>query len=144
MTLDFAAINNTLLSNYQSTLQQWFPNGQRIGADWCVGSLSGEAGKSLKIHVTKGVWKDFASDEGGSDPISLYAAIHNISQSEAARRLSDVRPSDDTFRPAGDRIDIPEPTLGKYSARYDYRSEVGNLLGVVTRTDTATRKQIRP
>lgn len=144
MTLDFAAINTTLLSNYQSTLQQWFPNGQRIGADWCVGSLSGEAGKSLKIHITKGVWKDFASDEGGSDPISLYAAIHGISQSEAARRLSDMRPSDDTLKPAGDRNDIPDPTLGKYSARYDYRSEVGNLLGVVTRTDTATGKQIRP
>ena len=85
--IDFDAINTRLLADYLGTLKQWFPNGKKIGADWCVGSLAGEPGESLRIHVRKGVWKDFASGEGGSDPVSLYAAMRRISMGEAAKQL---------------------------------------------------------
>jgi len=90
--IEFERINQQLLANYLATLQQWLPNGQKLGAEWCVGSLNGERGKSLKIHVRKGVWKDFSSGDGGSDPVSLYAAIHGITQAEAARRLDTPAP----------------------------------------------------
>jgi hypothetical protein len=86
--IDFDSINAALLADYLSTLKQWLPNGKRTGAEWCVGSLGGEPGDSLKINVQSGVWKDFASGEkGGSDPVSLYAAINNLSQAKAAIQL---------------------------------------------------------
>jgi hypothetical protein len=153
MTLNFDKINETLLSNYLATLREWFPNGQKLGAEWCVGSLAGEAGKSLKIHVRKGLWKDFSSGEGGSDPISLYAAILGISQGEAARRLHGTRVSaqpalteDPEFVPVTDPPDdMPDPQVGDFSARYNYLSESGNLLGIVTRQDQADgSKTIHP
>jgi len=153
MTINFDKLNESLLSNYLSILQQWLPNGRKIGPDWCVGSLAGEAGKSLKIHVRKGVWKDFASGDGGSDPISLYAAILGVSQSEAARRINgfQTKPnapiSDGTeFEPVLDPPDdMPDPQVGEFSARYDYLSDSGNLLGIVTRQDRADgRKTIHP
>jgi putative DNA primase/helicase len=86
--LDFDKINADLLSNYFEILQRWLPNGRKIGPDWCVGSLAGEPGQSLKIHIWEGFWIDFATGEKGGDPVSLYAAIHNLSQGEAAKQLS--------------------------------------------------------
>jgi hypothetical protein len=86
--IDFDAINAELLSDYLAVLTRWLPNGRREGSEYCVGSLAGEPGNSLKINWRTGVWTDFASGEkGGSDPVSLFAAIHGLSQAEAAKRL---------------------------------------------------------
>jgi len=153
MTINFDKLNESLLSNYLSILQQWLPNGRKIGPDWCVGSLAGEAGKSLKIHVRKGVWKDFASGDGGSDPISLYAAILGVSQGKAARQLNGFQTKPNApisdgaeFEPVLDPPDdMPDPQVGEFSARYDYLSDSGNLLGIVTRQDRADgSKTIHP
>jgi hypothetical protein len=85
--IDFDAINARLLVDFLGTLKQWLPNGRREGSEYCVGSLAGEHGNSLKINWRTGVWKDFASGEGGSDPVSLYAAMRGISMGEAAKQL---------------------------------------------------------
>ena len=93
MSINFDAINARLLSDYLGILKQWLPNGKKIGAYWCAGSLNGEEGESLKVHARKGVWSDFATGEKGGDPVSLYAAIHGIGQGEAAKRLGgDTQP----------------------------------------------------
>jgi putative DNA primase/helicase len=44
-------------------------------------------GKSFKVNLDTGRWADFADDIKGGDPVSLYAAIHNLKQGEAAREL---------------------------------------------------------
>lgn len=146
MSIDFDSINARLLADYLGVLKQWLPNGKKIGANWCVGSLAGEPGESLKIHARKGVWKDFASGEGGADPVSLYAAIHGIGQGEAAKRLGgDAQPR--TARRAPDPEldeldpvrnppeDMPNPKLPACSARYTYRNAEGNVLGFICRID---------
>jgi putative DNA primase/helicase len=155
MNIDFDSINARLLADYLCTLQQWLPNGRKIGPDWCVGSLAGEPGTSLKIHVRKGVWKDFASGEcGGSDPVSLYAAIHNLTQAEAARRLSDTpaplvvsKPApepEEGFEPVIDPPDdLPDPKLGP-GQRHVYLTEDGRILGYILRQMEAGRKTFRP
>ena len=159
MKLDFEAINARLLSNYLAILQQWFPNGRKIGPDWCVGSLGGEPGDSLRIHARKGVWKDFASGEkGGSDPISLYAAIHGLTQAEAARRLSDApapirtaspapkpaQEEEDDFIPVLDPPeDMPDPKLPP-GQRHEYLTQDGRTLGYVVRQQEGDRKTFRP
>lgn len=43
---------------------------------------------SFVIDIRTGVWKDFATGDGGGDIISLYAYLHNTSQYEAAKELS--------------------------------------------------------
>lgn len=63
------------------------PNGKRQGAEWCVGSIGGEPGDSLRVHLggTKaGWWKDFAGDQGG-DLIGLWMAVNRCDLREACR-----------------------------------------------------------
>lgn len=88
--LDFARINNAALALLPSIVVRFFPAGHRYGREWCVGSLAGEPGMSLKINLTTGVWRDFAAGVGGSDPISLAAAVAGVGQAEAACRLADM------------------------------------------------------
>ena len=52
--------------------------------------MNGTQGDSLSVNTETGVWTDFASEHGGSDPVSLYAAVYGIdSQGEACRRLAE-------------------------------------------------------
>jgi predicted P-loop ATPase len=157
MSIDFDAINARLLSDYLGTLKQWLPNGKKIGPNWCVGSLAGEEGESLKIHARKGVWADFATGEKGGDPVSLYAAIHGIGQGEAAKRLGgDTQPKPRATQqapaPDSDELDpvldppedMPNPKLPASSARYTYRNAEGNVLGFISRIDTDGGKKLIP
>ena len=53
------------------------PQGRRDGAEWRCGSLAGEAGQSLAVHMfgdRAGVWGDFATGERG-DALDLVAAV---------------------------------------------------------------------
>ena len=93
MTLDdFAAVNSAAILSIESLLSSWFPNGVREGIEFCIGSSSGEAGKSMRIRLEgdkAGVWADF-SDDGvaGADLISLYAHIHSVKQGRACADLA--------------------------------------------------------
>lgn len=62
-----------------------FPNGKKQGNEWCVGSISGDSGDSLKIHLSgnkAGVWSDFAEGSSG-DLLDLWALKSGISISQA-------------------------------------------------------------
>ena len=62
------------------------------GGEWQVGSLDGEAGKSLCIRVRGpkvGVFKDFATDEGGDNLVELYARAKRIEFRPALRACAD-------------------------------------------------------
>ncbi len=69
--------------------KDWLPNARQQGLALRVGDLQGSKGSSLSISLRTGVWYDHATGEGGGDLISLYAAIHCLSQSEAKRELED-------------------------------------------------------
>lgn len=65
-----------LAQQAEALARELFPAGRRDGAEWRVGSLAGEAGQSLAVHLRPpkaGVWKDFAGGEGG-DALDLVAA----------------------------------------------------------------------
>lgn len=56
------------------------PNGKREGHEWRCGSVSGEAGRSLGVHLTgdkAGVWLDGASSQSG-DLVGLWMAVRNV------------------------------------------------------------------
>lgn len=57
------------------------PGGKKMGPEWCAGSVGGEAGSSLKVHLTgskAGVWADFSND-GKGDLLDLWKAVKGVS-----------------------------------------------------------------
>lgn len=87
---NFQAINAAILRSPETVLGREFPNGRRHGNEFCMGSINGEEGLSLKVCLSgskAGVWKDFATGQKGGDIISLLAASLDCSQSEAACKL---------------------------------------------------------
>ncbi len=89
--IDFNAVNRAARPALPALCRRWLPAGRREGCEYVVGSLRGEPGRSLKIRLTgpkAGVWRDFAAGIGGSDPISLAAALFDLSQAAAARQLA--------------------------------------------------------
>jgi hypothetical protein len=68
-------IAEMLTMRMDALVRALFPQGRRDGAEWRIGSLLGEPGKSLAIRITgskKGIWKDFASGQTG-DALDLVA-----------------------------------------------------------------------
>lgn len=56
------------------------PSGKRKGAEWCAGSTAGDAGESLKVHLSgakAGIWADFSTGEGG-DLLDLWMAVKGL------------------------------------------------------------------
>ncbi|WP_319940705.1 hypothetical protein [Xenorhabdus littoralis] len=59
------------------------PDGRREGHEWVVGSVNGEAGKSLKINLSgKKVWSDFAEGTGG-DLLDLWVQVRDCGLHQA-------------------------------------------------------------
>lgn len=64
-----------------------FPLGKKKGNEWCIGSIHGDEGVSLKIHLKgakAGVWCDFATGDSG-DLIDLWARKEGVSLLDAMR-----------------------------------------------------------
>lgn len=69
-------LNQRLCQQIESVLKHLFPAGKMVRGEYEVGSLSGEAGSSLKVHLggaKKGYWSDFASDKKGRSLTGLWA-----------------------------------------------------------------------
>lgn len=80
-------ISALLAREVESFAKYLFPNGKKKGNEFCVGSLSGEAGDSLKIHLkgTKaGIWADFATGDGG-DLIDLWQKKEGVTTLDALK-----------------------------------------------------------
>jgi phage/plasmid primase-like uncharacterized protein len=63
------------------------PNGYREGHEWRCGSVFGEPGDSLGVHLTgakAGIWLDFSSGQGG-DALDLIMAVFALSKGEAVK-----------------------------------------------------------
>jgi hypothetical protein len=161
---DFAAYGRDLLGRAENLVPIWLPNGKREGREWKVGSLRGEAGRSLSINLRTGAWGDFAAGEKGGDLLALYAAIHDVPMLEAARQLGYWRDEDSTLPPAP-RAPAPPPAdpqdegpdwspvlpappdapppvahlvRGRPERFWDYLDKQGRLLGRVCRFKTST------
>jgi hypothetical protein len=59
-------------------VRELLPRGQREGHEWRCGSVAGEAGRSLSVHLSgprAGVWADFSSADDRGDALDLVGAI---------------------------------------------------------------------
>ncbi len=79
---DIAAL---LAKRAEDLCRHLLPEGYRKDSEWRCGSVQGEAGKSLGVHLKGarvGVWKDFATGQSG-DPLDLIEAVLNLGTAEA-------------------------------------------------------------
>lgn len=98
-----------LARNVDGVVRALLPHGQRKGAEWCVGSVDGEHGESLKVHMTgdkAGVWSDFSTGEGG-DLIGLWIAAKGLSLRDACKEAADY------LGIREDRIDPPRRSFSR-------------------------------
>ena len=110
--IDFAQLNAALLSAAERLVPAWLPEGHREGHEWRCGGLSGRAGSSMAVNLHTGIWADFATEDKGGDLIALYAAIHGLTQIEAARQLAadmHIEPVPAGAQPAPASTPTPEP-----------------------------------
>ena len=88
--IDFEGINQAAVRAYHSVLPSLIPGGKFRGQEYVVKNpcRDDQQAGSFKVNI-RGVWKDFATGEGGSDFISLCAYVRGSSQGDAARELAE-------------------------------------------------------
>jgi twinkle protein len=88
--LSAGEISKVLAQRAESFCEHLFPNGKKQGHEYCVGSIYGEAGESLKIHLTgekSGVWCDFSTNDKG-DLLDLIRLNRSVSLVEAIKHAT--------------------------------------------------------
>jgi predicted P-loop ATPase len=156
--LDFSGLSFQLLSRARILLPKWLPGGTLKGQEYMCGDITGGPGDSFRVNVRTGAWCDFANPDQfrGGDLISLWAAINNIGQGEAAKQLA----SEVGFQLIAAKTEVPEiipPPLdkpvpqmlhqeyGKPSMHWCYRTEKDDVLFYIARYDpVGGKKQIIP
>lgn len=89
--MDITQVKTQLAYRAESVARLLFPNGVKRGAEWCVGSLGGEKGESLRVHLVgdkSGIWSDFATGQGG-DLLDLYGLVKGVSLPDALKWAKD-------------------------------------------------------
>lgn len=77
---DIVELKRMLVAQAQRIAEHLLPAGRKDGHEWRAGSVHGDAGKSLGVHLDgqkAGVWRDFSTDEGG-DLIDLWMAARRV------------------------------------------------------------------
>ena len=143
----FKEVAVSLLQHVRPFLRAMFPEGEVRGSEYVVGNLGGEKGKSLNVNLPTGVWKDFASGEGGGDLISLIAARDECPQ-HVARRLCETWLAEQPAvnLPAAADTDPQWYRDVRADHRWEYQDEAGRPICYVYRfTHPVTgKKAIRP
>lgn len=84
-------LSEILARDAETVAKYLLPNGKRDGREWRCGSVSGEAGASLGVHLQgdkAGVWADFASGQSG-DLIDLWRECRGIGMAAALKEAAD-------------------------------------------------------
>lgn len=89
--LDFAEINRAVLADYPGFLQRWIPGGRFQGCEYAPMNPKRHDRKagSFKINWRTGKWSDFATGDGGTTPLSLYAYLTGLPYAQAGFRLAE-------------------------------------------------------
>jgi len=89
--IPYPEIASYALSNAETLVKKWLPGGKTVSGEYKVTNplrADKEAG-SFSINLRSGKWGDFATNDAGSDLISLYAYLEGIEQWEAAIDVAD-------------------------------------------------------
>lgn len=89
--VDFDAVRDAALINAETVATHYLPNGRRDGDEWSALNPTRPDSSigSLRYNVVKGIWRDFATGDGG-DAIDLVVYIDGKSPLDAARDLASL------------------------------------------------------
>jgi twinkle protein len=130
---DITRLKQMLADRAHEVAAMLLPGGRKEGVEWRAGSVGGERGQSLGVHLTgakSGVWSDFSSGESG-DMIDLWVATKRqsltVALDEIRAYLGVTRPQ--PYRdPRPDYIRPPKPQCRPPQARVlDYLKEDRNI-----------------
>ena len=82
---DITQVKRMLADRAQSVAEMLLPNGRKDGPEWRVGSVNGEKGQSLGVHLhgdKAGIWSDFSTGDTG-DLLDLWQAVKGGNVSDA-------------------------------------------------------------
>ena len=90
--IDFDQVRRASQRNVLPILHRICPGGRVLAGEYevCNPKRIDRNPGSFRINVRTGCWSDFATGDSGGDVISLVAYLFDISQLEAARRLSSL------------------------------------------------------
>lgn len=83
---DITDLKRALETRAADVAEYLLPRGIRHGREWCVGSVAGEVGESLKVCISGakvGSWADFAANGESGDMIDLWCQVKHLSLIEA-------------------------------------------------------------
>lgn len=106
--IDFKGIAAAVLASSETLVSELLPDGKRNGAEWTARNPTRDDRHpgSFKVNLDSGIWRDFSTEDGGGDLISLYAYLHRVDQGTAARELAE------RFGLAGDTKSGKRPKSG--------------------------------
>jgi putative DNA primase/helicase len=115
--IDFAAINQAAIRSARSLLPELIPGGKFRSLEYIARNPRRDDQRpgSFSINYKTGVWKDFASEDGGGDLISLVAYLRGISQGDAARELAAKLSISTTPKSNGAAASAPSTNSGSAS-----------------------------
>jgi RecA-family ATPase len=132
---DITAIKTGLAQRAQSVAEMLLPNGHKEGNEWRCGSVGGEKGASLGVHLTgpkAGIWMDFATGEGG-DLIDLWQQTNGLTFVEVLDRAREFlgMEAERYYQPPTPKKTYkvaPQPTCHTPQGRaFDYLREDRNI-----------------
>lgn len=130
---DITEISRLLSSRAQSVAEYLLPRGRKEGQEWRVGSVDGEPGQSLGVHLAgskAGVWAEFNSGEAG-DLLDLWQQARRVSLSQAlseAREWLGIKRQEPYREPKKEYARPPKPSCSAPANRVkDYLQEERNI-----------------
>jgi putative DNA primase/helicase len=164
----FAQVRCAALAAYPGLLKEWLPGGKLVGNEYIVlnPTRADHTPDSFKINVRTGKWSDFACDDRGGDPISLYAYLRCggvANRVQACRELAEkfgldgtapvrTKPNLRVVEKNDDWQSIvpPPPNAGRpkimsgATRLHTYKGAGGQELRFVARYDKANKKDFLP
>lgn len=123
-----AEIARALADRTEALLRELFPAGRRQGREWCIGSIAGEPGQSLRTSLAgkhRGRWHEFADGTGG-DMLDLIAAVNcgdDLRQAiDWARSWLGREREDPSPKPAHTDLSAVQP--GRYETLSPFRRQL--------------------
>lgn len=99
-------IAERLANEAESVCRYLFANGRVVRGEFCLGSIAGDEGESLKVRLTgakSGVWRDFADSEKGGDLLDLWMRSRRLTMPETLRQAKEylgIKDEREAFYPA--------------------------------------------
>lgn len=144
--LDVDELRHRLQPQLPEYLQSLLPNGRVSGHEFAVGNVAGEAGKSLRVTLggdSAGLWKDFASDEGG-DIFTLTQLVCQLDFQGALEYTAQWLGVTPEPKNSASKRQAPIDELGPETGCWHYHDGEGRLIATVSRYDPPSGKQFRP